>query len=300
MRPMISRRSARAALALSTLALFTAGAGTMEAQTPTALRDPDLPYGSWGEAARETAAAIGDRPLAKPVDGMYAVGDAVIYNSDGKRYRAHVVAIANGRYELHYDGFGPNWKIPADADAVLGYQPGYIAASRPASADISATRSWQVADEVEAELGGNGKWYPARVIGVRGGSFRVHYDGQASSKDEWVPASRLRRFPGPQVRTQRAGPGKYACTASSFNSRTGMYEFAPKGAFVLAGDGTYQYLGFAQPSPGRYRLDAAGTVSFAGGHLDGGEAIPIVQRPGRYYLTAPAIGERWTCSAGAK
>lgn len=289
------RRSS--ALTLCTLALLTLGPGTLPAQAPTPLRDPALPYGSWGEAARETDAAIGGRPLAKPADGVYVAGDAVIYNDNGKHYRAHIVAIANGRYELHYDGFGPNWKIPADADAVLGYQPGYVA-NRPASAGTAGARSWQVGDELEAESGG--KWYAARVIAVRGGSFRVHYDGQASSRDEWMPASRLRRFPGAQRRTPAAAPGKYACTASSYNNRTGMYEFAPKGAFVLIGDGTYEYLGFAKPSRGRYRLDAAGTVTFAGGHLDGGEATPMVQRPGRFYLTAPRIGERWTCSAGAK
>lgn len=295
---IVTRRRPRYAVALSALSLIIISAGTLPAQSPTPLRDPALPYGSWGEAAREAADAIGGRPLAKPADGIYAVGDAVIFDDSGKRYRTHVIAIANGRYELHYDGFGPNWKIPADADAVLGYQPGYAPPSRSASIGRGAASSWQVGDELEAESGG--KWYSARVIGVRGGSFRVHYDGQPSSKDEWMPSSRLRRFPGAQVRTTRAEPGKYACNASSYNSRTGMYEYPPKGAFVLASDGSYSYLGFAQPSRGRYRVSEAGTVTFAGGHLDGGEATPIVQRRGRYYLTAPRIGERWTCSAGAK
>src|SRR4051812_11136000 len=108
---IVTRRRFRSTLALSALSLFILSAGTLQGQTPTPLRDPALPYGSWGEAARETADAIGGRPLEKPADGLYAVGDAVIYNDNGKRYRAHVIAIANGRYELHYDGFGPTWKI---------------------------------------------------------------------------------------------------------------------------------------------------------------------------------------------
>jgi hypothetical protein len=285
---------------LAAVAALLAAASPAAAQDPAPLRDPALPYGSWGEAARETAAAIGDRPLARPADGVYAVGDAVIFDDGGKRYRAHVVAIESGRYVVHYDGFAASWQRRADADALLGYQPGYAPAARPAAANAAAANGAaggapQVGDELEAQSGA--RWYAARVIAVRDGAYRVHYDGQPSSKDEWVPASRLRRFPGPPARTLRPAAGKYACTASSYNGRTGTYEFTPKGAFVLAADGAYQYLGFAQPSPGRYAVDAAaGTVTFAGGHLDGGEATPMVQRPGKYYLTAPRIGERWTCT----
>ena len=291
------RRFAAPARTMGLLSLLLIGARSLGAQAAAPLRDPALPYGSWGEAARETAAVIGNRPLARPADGVYAAGDAVIYNDGGKHYRAHVVGIESGRYKLHYDGFGPTWIARGDADALLGYQPGYAPSARRAAA--TATGVAQVGDELEAQSGG--KWYAARVIAVRAGAFRVHYDGQPTSRDEWLPAGQLRRFPGPPARTPRAAPGKYACTTSTYNGRTGMYEYAPKGAFVLASDGTYQYLGFSQPSGGRYRLDAAaGTVTFAGGYLAGGEATPIVQRPGRYYLTAPGIGERWTCTAGAK
>jgi hypothetical protein len=288
--PIARRRAVLSALAL------LAGATPSAAQPPAPLRDPALPYASWGEAARETAAAIGDRPLARPADGAYAVGDAVIFDDGGKRYRAHVVGIEGGRYVVRYDGFGPEWKRTASADALLGYQPGYAPAARAAAAAIApASAAPRVGDELEAES--RGRWHAARVIAVRDGAFRVHYDGQPTSADEWVPASRLRRFPGPPSVTPRPEAGKYACTASSYDSRTGTYAYTPKGAFVLAADGAYQYLGFAQPSAGRYRVDAAaGTVTFAGGHLDGGEATPMVQRPGRYYLTAPRIGERWTCT----
>ena len=289
--PIARRRALDSLLPLSAAVALVAWTSPTAAQTP--LRDPALPYASWGEAARETAAAIGDRPLTRPADGEYAVGDAVIFDDGGKRYRAHVVGIERGRYVVRYDGFGPEWKRTASPDALLGYQPGYAPAARPAAAAGAWTP--RVGDELEAEA--RGRWHAARVIAVRDGAFRVHYDGQPTSADEWVPASRLRRFPGPPSVTPRPEPGKYTCTASSYNSRTSMYEYAPKGAFVLAADGAYQYLGFAQPSPGRYRVDAAaGTVAFAGGHLDGGEATPVVQRPGRYYLTAPRIGERWSCA----
>ncbi|CAA9302595.1 MAG: hypothetical protein AVDCRST_MAG68-584 [uncultured Gemmatimonadetes bacterium] len=255
------------------------------------LRDPALPYGSWGEAERETAAAIGNRPLTRPAGGQYVVGDAVIFNDDGKRYRAHVVGIEGGRYLLHYDGFGPDWRRRVSVDALLGYQPGYTPPSRPAAAPARAMRP---GDEVE--ISARGRWYPGRVIGVRGAEYRVHYDAQPASSDEWVPASRLRHFPGGPVQTPPLAHGKYGCTVSRYSARSSSYEFDPQGSVVLLADGRYQYLGFAQPSTGRFRVDPASrAVSFAGGHLDGGVATPMVQRPGRFYLTAPRINERWTC-----
>src|SRR5690349_17467207 len=39
-----------------------------------------------------------------------AIGDAVIFDDGGKRYRAHVIAIEEGRYVVHYDGFAESWK----------------------------------------------------------------------------------------------------------------------------------------------------------------------------------------------
>lgn len=88
--------------------------------------------------------------------------------------------------------------------------------------------------------------------------------------------------------------GKYGCTSSVYSG--GSYEFQPRGSIVLAADGTYQYLGFEQPSPGRYRFNAEGKFSFEGGYLNGGEATPFEDRPGRFALVAPELPEhRWTC-----
>ncbi|HEX2188579.1 MAG TPA: hypothetical protein VHG51_06745 [Longimicrobiaceae bacterium] len=273
---------------LATAALFCLA---LPARADAQLRDPSLPYASWGEAARETAEAVGDRPLARPAGGIYAVGDAVIYDDDGKRYRAHVVAIDGGRYEVQYDGFGPNWRTYASADELLGYQPGYTP-KRPAA--MAPVRAMQPGDELEARS--RGKWHPARVVAVRGAEYRVHFDGQPVSADEWVPQGRLRYFPGGPAQTHRLTAGKYACTASRHDASSGGYRFDPKGSVVLLADGRYQYLGSTQPSPGRYRIDTVSrAVSFTGGHLDGGVATPMVLRPGRFYLTAPRIGERWTC-----
>lgn len=268
---------------------------TSAAQAGPPLRDPALPYGSWSEAARETAAAIGEGPLARPADGVYRVGDAVIVNDDGKRYRAHVIEISDGRYEIHYDGFAPHWKRPAQPEHLLGYQPGYKPAG--SAGPTAGKPAFEVGHEVQ--INEDGRWRDGRVIATRaaGGELRVHFDGRASSDDVWVAAAQLRHVPGGPSRTAPIGPGKYGCTTSRRNASTGMYEFTPKGSVVLFADGRYQYLGFAQPSAGRFRTDpATQVVTFADGHLHGGEATPMVQRGGRLYLTAPRIGERWTCT----
>lgn len=122
---------------VAALAITLAPLAPLAAQEP-ALRDPALPYGSWGEAARETAAAIAARPLARPADGRWQVGDAVIFDDDGKRYRAHVTGFDQGRVQLRHDGFGPEARRLVPPERLLGYQPGFTPAARPAGSAAAA------------------------------------------------------------------------------------------------------------------------------------------------------------------
>ncbi len=118
-------------------ALLLLAAPTLVAAQAT--RDPALPYGSWGEAQREAADAIAGRTLARPANGRYRVGDAVIVDDgSGKVYRAHVIAAEDTRYRVRYDGFGPENVRFHDAARVLGYQPGVAAAAAPSSAPPSS------------------------------------------------------------------------------------------------------------------------------------------------------------------
>jgi hypothetical protein len=72
----------------------------------------------------------------------------------------------------------------------------------------------------------------------------------------------------------------------------------PKGSFVLTKNGTYTYNGFAKPSSGTFKVDAAtGVISFSGGYFDKGTATPMGGRANRYYIVFPTIPDnRWTCS----
>jgi hypothetical protein len=92
--------------------------------------------------------------------------------------------------------------------------------------------------------------------------------------------------------------GKYACVSSTFKASSGAYEFTPRGSFTVSPNGEYSYLGFENPSKGRFAFDeTSGKISFTGGYLDKGEATPIKGDSNRFYLVTPTLpGHRWTCA----
>ena len=100
--------------------------------------------------------------------------------------------------------------------------------------------------------------------------------------------------PDPSDTSAAIPAGRFGCTRSVYRAGDGTYEFQPRGFVEFDGDGGYAHLGFEHPSEGRVSVDGS-TRRFAGGHLDGGEFVPVEDRPGQYTLTAPGIDERWSC-----
>ena len=141
-----------------------------------------------------------------------------------------------------------------------------------------------------------GKWYKATILAVEAKTYKIHYEGNASSWDESVAAERIRAM-GSETKA-KAAPlkyGKYGCTASKFSN--GAYEYQPKGSFTLSKDGSYAYNGFARPSTGKFKVDASGVISFTGGYFNGGQATPMEGQANRYYVVFPSNPDnRWTCS----
>ncbi len=89
--------------------------------------------------------------------------------------------------------------------------------------------------------------------------------------------------------------GKYGCTSSHYNSKTGYYEYEPKGSFTITAQGKYSYLGFEKPSNGTFTVDDDGNLNFHGGYLAEGVATKI-DRPNKFFLVFPTIPDnRWTC-----
>ncbi|MDQ2920083.1 MAG: tetratricopeptide repeat protein, partial [Acidobacteriota bacterium] len=50
--------------------------------------------------------------------------------------------------------------------------------------------TWKVGDRIEVEW--QSGWYQAEVIQVKGNQYKIHYDGYASSWDEWIDKTRIR------------------------------------------------------------------------------------------------------------
>lgn len=162
-----------------------------------------------------------------------------------------------------------------------------------------AQQSFVLKEKVEVEW--KGKWYKGTILEANGKNYKIHYDGYASSWDEVVAATRIRKLnettklPAKEKAEAVVKYGKYGCTASRYNN--GSYEYLPKGSFVLSKNGGYTYNGFSKPSSGSYTISTTGIIQFKGGYFDKGEATPIEGYANRYYLVFPTIPDnRWTCS----
>jgi CHAT domain-containing protein/Tfp pilus assembly protein PilF len=80
------------------------------------------------------------------------------------------------------------------------------------SADLVAVqqRAWKPGDHVEVEW--KGDWYQAQVIEINAQQYKIHYDGYASSWDEWVDPARIRAVSAKE--TKRTVPSQSAATSS--------------------------------------------------------------------------------------
>jgi hypothetical protein len=56
---------------------------------------------------------------------------------------------------------------------------------------------WKVGDKLE--VNDRAFWYPAEIIAVQGGKYKVHFEGYPASDDKWVDESRMRPIGGHQI-----------------------------------------------------------------------------------------------------
>ncbi|MBN2495571.1 MAG: RNA-binding protein [Deltaproteobacteria bacterium] len=61
----------------------------------------------------------------------------------------------------------------------------------------TAMADWVKGDPLEVKW--KGKWYPAKIIAIKGAEYKIHYDGFADSWDEFVKAGRMRPVGGWKV-----------------------------------------------------------------------------------------------------
>jgi hypothetical protein len=110
----------------------------------------------------------------------YAVGDKVEVKWKGKWWPAQVIEVKKDQWKIHYDGYDKSWDEWVKTARIRALKGGPLA---PAG-------DFKAGDKVQVEW--KGKWWPAAVLEVKDGKFKIHYDGYDASWDEWVTSNRIK------------------------------------------------------------------------------------------------------------
>ena len=103
------------------------------------------------------------------------LGERVEAFDQGGWYRAIITGVEGGKFKVHYFGYEYNEDAWRNADRIRLFKP----------------RSFAVGTKVEAEW--NGKWFPAKILQVKGGAHLVNYEGFGNEWNEWIPSKRIRQ-----------------------------------------------------------------------------------------------------------
>lgn len=109
---------------------------------------------------------------------LCSVGDSGKVLWKGEWFPATVVKVneTQTRCFIRYTGYDSSWDE-------------WVGADRYRAANAGA--AYKVGDAVAVKW--KGQWYPASVLQVRDGRYKIHYDQYDSSWDEWVGPNRIRR-----------------------------------------------------------------------------------------------------------
>lgn len=112
--------------------------------------------------------------------GLCAAGDSASVTWKGSEYPAKVLKVNKDqtRCYIKYDGYGDNWNEWVGEDRIKITATG---AESPA---------FNVGDPVQVKW--KGSWYPASVLSIKSGKYKIHYDGYGSNWDEWVGSDRIK------------------------------------------------------------------------------------------------------------
>ncbi|AOS44725.1 Agenet domain protein [Lacunisphaera limnophila] len=119
----------------------------------------------------------------------FKVGDPIEALSYGIWSKGKVIEVGDGKWKVTYDGYSASWDEWVGPDKIRAVGE-VVAAAVPKPVGPAVPGQWRAGDRVEGLS--YGAWYPATVLEVGGGKWKVHYDGYGSSSDEWLPAEKLR------------------------------------------------------------------------------------------------------------
>ncbi|MCA9520506.1 MAG: hypothetical protein KC609_06020 [Myxococcales bacterium] len=95
----------------------------------------------------------------------------------GKWYKARVLQVGNRRWFIHYKGYSASWNQWVGPHRIrprfAPMGPRYVVGQR-------VMVFWKT------------RWYKARVLAARPGSWLIHYKGYGSNWNEWVGPGRIR------------------------------------------------------------------------------------------------------------
>ena len=101
------------------------------------------------------------------------VGEKVNVIWNGTWYKSTILEIKNGKFKVHYDGWGSEWDEWVTSDRIKVW-------------------SFKVGEKVQVLS--NGIWYKASILqSGNDGTYKVHYDGWGVEFDEWVPIDRIKK-----------------------------------------------------------------------------------------------------------
>lgn len=133
-----------------------------------------------------TLPAVGSaqtKPVPTATAKAHVAGDALLVEWGGSWWKATVIApLPDGRYAIHYTGWGEDYDEIAKPKRIRTEVP---LGQTPAAGE-SVFVEWK------------GSWWPAKVLKVSKGGYRIHYDGYGPEWDEDVPPSRLIRLSPPE------------------------------------------------------------------------------------------------------
>ena len=181
----------------------------------------------------------------------YSVGSKVEILWSGSWYKGEILEVNNGKYKIHYDGYGSNWDEWVTSER-LKTQSGTTTETTSSGTTSTGNSKYKIGQHVEAW---NVDWYKATVIGVGSGNYegyiKVHYDGYSSGSDQYVKESNI-RLPKNTTADYTSGPrnGRYIIlsygnvtnpiTIGYFDLENGNYTYYDAGKNVR-GSGSYVY-----------------------------------------------------------
>ncbi len=132
------------------------------------------------------------RPAAA-VKPRVAVGRSVEVSWGGQWWAAEVLESRSGIRRIHYTGWGAEWDEWVGPDRVR---------AATAAAPVVPLKAARVGQRIDVEW--HGSWWPAEVVSMKNGFYKIHYAGWDTEWDEWVELPRMRA----PASTPGRAPGK--------------------------------------------------------------------------------------------